>query len=120
MIIETVVASLVPVLAEGLKQLTGKIFGGLKPVTIDDQIKLDNSEIDKLKALATLDTPAGTPSQWVIDLRASSRYIAAWACILIGSYMITLPTLSTPGSELVSVAFGFLFGTRIVANWSKK
>lgn len=119
MLIETVIASLVPIAAEGLKQGIGKVFGGIKPTTIEDQIKLDTSEIDKLTALAKLDTPLGTPSQWVIDLRASSRYIAAWCCILIGSYMLTIPTLFTAGGELIGVAFGFLFGTRIVANWKK-
>lgn len=120
MLIETVVASLIPIAAEGIKQGFGKLFGGgVKPVTIEDQIKLDTSDIEKAKAIASLDNPVGTPSQWVIDLRASSRYIAAWACIFIGSYMITMPTLVTNGSELVSVAFGFLFGTRIVAGWKK-
>lgn len=122
MLLETLVAALLPVAAEGLKQGVGKLFGGsgVKPVTIDDQIKLDNNEIERLKALAQLDTPGGTPSQWVIDLRASSRYIGSWACIGIGSWMLTQPTLFTAGTELIGVAFGFLFGTRIVANWSKK
>lgn len=119
MIIETIIAALVPVAAEGLKSGLGKLFGGVKPATIDDQIKLDNNEIAKIKALGELDTPVGTPSQWVIDLRASSRYIAAWGCIGIGSYLLTIPVLQVQGSELIGVAFGFLFGTRIVANWKK-
>ena len=119
MIVETLIASLVPVAAEGIKNGLGKLFGGVKPASIDDQIKLDNSEIEKLKAISQLDAPIGVPSQWVVDLRASSRYIAAWACILIGSWMITDTMLSGPGSELVGVAFGFLFGSRIVANWKK-
>lgn len=119
MLLETIVASIVPLAAEGIKQGIGKLFGGVKAVTIEDQIKLDNSEISKLKAVAELDTPIGEPSQWVVDLRASSRYIAAWACILIGSYMLALPTLFTIGGELIGVAFGFLFGSRIVAGWKK-
>lgn len=119
MLLETVVASLIPIAAEGLKQGIGKIFGGVKAATIDDQIKLDNNEIQKIKALGELDTPIGQPSQWVVDLRASSRYIAAWGCIGLGSYMLTLPTLVTAGAELIGVAFGFLFGTRIVAGWKK-
>lgn len=120
MLIETIVAALIPIAAEGIKQGLGKLFGGgVKPVTIDDQIKLDNNEIERAKALATLDNPGGTPSQWVVDLRASSRYIAAWACIGIGSYLLTVPTLMVAGTELIGVAFGFLFGTRIVMNWKK-
>lgn len=119
MIIETIIASLVPVAAEGLKNGLGKLFGGVKPATIDDQIKLDNNEIAKIKAIGELDTPVGTPSQWVIDLRAASRYVAAWTCIILGSYMLTIPTLASNGAELIGVAFGFLFGTRIVSNWKK-
>lgn len=119
MLIETIVASLVPIGAEAIKQGFSKLFGGVRPASVDEQIKLDNNEIEKLKALAILDNPGGTPSQWVVDLRASSRYIAAWACIAIGTYMITTPTLTTIGGELVGVAFGFLFGTRIVANFKK-
>lgn len=118
MLVETVIASLVPIAAESIKQIIGKFTGGVKPVTIDDQIKLDTSEIDRAKAIASLDNPVGTPSQWVIDLRASSRYIAAWACIGIGSYLLTTSLLQQ-GAELISVAFGFLFGTRIVASWKK-
>lgn len=119
MLIETIVASLIPIAAEGVKQGIGKLFGGVKPATIDDQIKLDNNEIAKIKALGELDTPVGTPSQWVIDLRASSRYIAAWGCIGIGSWLLTKPDLQLQGAELIGVAFGFLFGTRIVTNWKK-
>lgn len=119
MIIETIVASLVPIAAEGIKQGLGALFGGVKPATIDDQIKLDKNEIDKLTALASLDNPGGTPSQWVVDLRASSRYIAAWTCIGIGTYLLTIPTLLTAGSELIGVAFGFMFGSRLTTNWKK-
>jgi len=119
MLIETIIAALVPIAAEGAKQGMSKLFGGVKAATIDDQIKLDNNEINKIKALAELDTPVGTPSQWVVDLRASSRYIAAWGCIGLGSWMLTMPLLMATGSELIGVSFGFLFGTRIVTNWKK-
>lgn len=95
-------------------------MGGVKALTIDEQIKLDDHEIDRIKALAALDTPGGTPSQWIIDLRAASRYVAAWACIGIGAAMMTTPELINVGSELISVAFGFLFGVRMTAAWTKK
>ena len=114
MILETIVASLVPVGVEAVKQGMTKFFGGVRATTIEEQIKLDNNEIEKLKALAQLDQPGGTPSQWVVDLRAASRYIAAWACIGIGTYMTTIPDLFATGSELVGVTFGFLFGSRLV------
>lgn len=127
LLLSTLLSSFLPVGVEGIRQLIVSKAGGVKPTTVEEQIKLDNNEIERIKAVAALDNPGGTPSQWVVDLRASSRYIAAWGCIGIGSAMITagilnpaLITLAAPGTELVSVAFGFLFGTRLVTNFNKK
>ena len=127
LLLSTLLSSLLPVGVEGIRQLIVSKAGGVKPTTVEEQIKLDNNEIERIKAVAALDNPGGTPSQWVVDLRASSRYIAAWGCIGIGSAMITagivnpaLIALSAAGTELVSVAFGFLFVTRLVANFNKK
>lgn len=120
MLLTTLLSSLVPVGAETIKQVIATKLGGIKPVTIDDQIRLDDQEIKRANALAALDNPGGTPSQWVVDLRASSRYLASWACIGIGSYLLTDSALAAAGTELISVAFGFLFGTRLVAGWAKR
>lgn len=125
MLLTTLLSSLIPVGAEAVKQVVASKFGSVKPATIDDQIKLDDAEVRRMEAIAKLDNPGGTPSQWVIDLRASSRYVASWLCIIIGCSMMLVgvqtnqPSLFMAGAELVSVAFGFLFGTRLVANWKK-
>jgi hypothetical protein len=122
MIIETIVGALVPVAAEGIKQLIGKFTGGVKAITIEDQIKLDQSEIARIEALAKLDNPYGTPSQWVVDLRASSRYIGALTVIGVGLSTLFLPVdayVQRIGLEAANIAFGFLFGARIVANLKK-
>lgn len=113
MIIETILATLLPAAVESGKQFVMSKLGGVKATTVDEQIKLDNNEIAKLEALAKLDNPGGTPSQWVINLRASARYVAAFGCIAIGSYCLTIPDKVTIGAELIGVAFGFLFGSRI-------
>ena len=115
-------SALVPVGVEGVKQVINKVVGGPRPTTIDEQIKIDQSEVSKLEALAKLDNPYGTPSQWVIDLRASARYIAAWAVIVGGGAVLFSPAdlqVKALAIEAISVAFGFLFGTRIVANLKK-
>jgi hypothetical protein len=123
MIIETIIAALVPAAAEGIKGAAKKWFGdGIKPQTIDDQIKLDDAEIRKLESIAKLDNPGGTPSQWVIDMRASSRYIMGGAIILaaIGTLFTPVPVeVQRMALEAANVVFGFLFGSRIVAGWRK-
>lgn len=119
MLIETILAALLPVGIEGVKQVINKFTGSVTPQTVDDQIKLMEAETARLKAVGELDNPYGTPSQWVIDLRASSRYIAALAVILGGMVTFYIPKLSsdayTLAAEAISIVFGFLFGTRILA-----
>ena len=122
MILETIAASLIPVGIEGVKSAITKFFGGVQPNSIEDVVKLNDSVVSKLKALAELDNPYGTPSQWVIDLRASSRYIGALAGI-VGGIAISLYSTDSAtqaiGLEVASICFGFLFGSRIVANYKK-
>lgn len=120
MILESIIGALIPVGVEGVKQLIGHLAGDVKPVSVDEQIKLDQNEIERIKALALLDTPVGTPSQWVVDLRASSRYIGALVTIAVGLstlYMSNIPKeVQVIGLEAANIAFGFLFGTRIIAS----
>ena len=122
MIIESIIGALVPVGVEGIKQAMTRFFGGVKATSIDDQIKLDNNEVEKLKALAELDKPIGQPSQWVVDLRASARYIGALAVIGVGIstlYVPVEPEIKVIALEAANIAFGFLFGSRILAGFRK-
>lgn len=124
MIIETIVGALVPVGAEAIKQIVTRFTGGVRPASIEEQIKLDQSEIERLKALAALDNPGGTPSQWVIDIRASSRYVGALAVIAVGIGSLFIdgitPDVQKVALDAANIAFGFLFGSRITAAWAKK
>ena len=124
MLIETIVGALVPVGAEAIKQLVVRFTGGVRPASIEEQIKLDQSDIERLKALAALDNPGGTPSQWVIDIRASARYVGALAVISVGIGSLFIngitPDVQRIALEAANIAFGFLFGSRITANWAKK
>ena len=109
MILETIIGALVPVGVEGIKQLIGRFNGGVRPSTIAEQIQLDNSEIARLEALAKLDNPYGQPSQWVIDLRASSRYIGALVVILVGLTTLYLPVdafVQRIGLEAANIEIG--------------
>ncbi len=124
MILESLLGALIPIGAEALKQGVSKWIGGVKPATIDEQIKLDQSEISRIEALAKLDAPIGQPSQWVIDLRASARYLGALAVITCGISTLYIPGIDVAiraiALEAANIAFGFLFGSRIVNSWSKK
>ena len=123
-LLTTILSALIPVGAEGIKQYITTKLGGVKATTVQEQIALDDSEIKKLQAVAALDQPGGIPSQWVVNLRASSRYLAAWAVIAAGLLMMFLPTVGMEvkglGFEAANIAFGFLFGSRIVSGFAKK
>jgi len=122
MILETLVGALIPVGIDGVKQLFTRFAGGVKPTTIAEQLQLDEADIKRIEALAKLDNPYGTPSQWVVDLRASSRYIGALAVIAIWLstlYLTIDPFVQRIGLEAANIAFGFLFGSRIMANLKK-
>jgi len=123
MLLETIIAAIVPVGVEGIKQAIVKWTGGVKPTTVDEQIKLQQADVERLKALAELDNPHGTPSQWVVDLRASSRYVGALLVIVAGLLSLYVPempeVLVSVAMEAVGVVFGFLFGQRIVVNFKK-
>lgn len=119
MILEAILAALVPVGVEGIKQLIGKFTGGVRATTIEEQIQLDQNEIQKLQAISQLDNPYGTPSQWVVDLRASSRYIGALFVIAVGItslYLNVDDSVKEVALQAANIAFGFLFGTRIAVN----
>lgn len=118
MILESLLASVVaPAAIDLIKNTAGALARRWAGLSVDDQIKLQNADISKLEALAKLDNPAGTPSQWVVNLRASFRYIGAGVAILSGLSLLLLaptsPTLVDAGLQLISMPFGFIFGERL-------
>lgn len=121
-LLTTLLSALIPVGVEGIKQGISALTGGVKPTTVAEQIQLDEQDIRRLGAVAALDNPGGTPSQWVVDLRGSARYLAAFFVILGGVGMAFSPldnTIKMIGLEGANIAFGFLFGQRIVTNFKK-
>jgi hypothetical protein len=120
MILESILASVVlPAVIDFVKGAAPAIGRKMFGLSVDDQIKVDNAGIEKLKALASLDNPYGTPSQWVINLRASFRYIAAPLVILIGGALLyegvttEAESVIELGGQLVGMPFGFIFGERL-------
>ncbi len=123
MLLTTLLSALVPVGIEGIKQGITRLAGGVRATTVAEQIQLEDQEIKRLNAIAALDNPGGTPSQWVVDLRGSARYLAAFLSIIGGLSLSFFPDIPIEvkyiGLEGANIAFGFLFGTRIVANLKK-
>jgi hypothetical protein len=117
MILELIAPALLPAVIDAAKSLFGGLGRKIGGLSVDDEVKLENSGIERLKALSALDTPTGTPSQWVVDLRASFRYLAAGVSILSGSYMAykfaAVPDALELAGQLISAPFSFIFGERL-------
>lgn len=120
MLLETMLASAVlPAALDIVKSVGQAISRKFIGVSVDDEIKLRNADVSRMQALAALDNPYGTPSQWVINLRASFRYIAAGVSIIIGSCIIAYglsiqqKELAMLGLDLISIPYSFTFGERL-------
>lgn len=121
MILESIILpALIPAAVDGIKNLINKFTGSAIPQTIDDTIKLQNADVERLKALAELDRPVGNISIWVADLRASFRYLAA-VFIIVGAISAQFMLGATDADLLVktnlleaaNIVFGFIFGERM-------
>lgn len=120
-IAETLVLStVVPAVIDLVKGAGGAISRKWFGLSVDDQVKVQNLDIERMKAVAALDTPVGTPSQWVVDLRASFRYIAAPLIIIIGAFItkegidLKDQIVIDVGAQLICMPFGFIFGERLL------
>ena len=123
-LLTTLLSALIPVGVEGIKQVITTKLGGVKATTVEEQLKLDDQDIKRMQTVAALDNPGGTPSQWVVDLRGASRYVMAGLVIGAGVLALFVPDLplevKAVAYEGANIAFGFLFGQRIVTGYIKK
>ena len=116
--LELLLPSLLPALTSGLGNIISKWTGGAKAQSVDDLVKLGQLEIDKLNALAALDKPYGTPSQWVVDLRASFRYVAVLLVWLFTFGAVFTPAVPAEMTEvlltLAGATLSFIIGERMM------
>jgi hypothetical protein len=79
--------ALAPAVSDAVRGLVAKFTGnvGAQPMNVAERVQLMEAETKRLQAMAQLDTPTGTPSQWIIDLRAVFRYFAIIA-IWVGTF----------------------------------
>lgn len=123
MILESIILpALVPAAIDIVKTTVERIVG-VKAQTVDEIIKLRESEVSKLEALAKLDNPGGNPSQWVVDLRGSFRYILASLSIISAITTLYIPTdeiVVNYAWQAASAVFSFLFGEQLVLRMKNK
>lgn len=123
------IGALLPAVVDIGKQLFSAVSRRIGGLSIDDEIKLADLDIRRLQALASADMPGGTPSQWIVDLRAAFRYVAALVVIAVGLVVLgagawltyiqpggatTGATLIDLGGQLVGTPFVLIFGERML------
>jgi hypothetical protein len=110
----------IPILTDFFKSAAPAVSRKLFGESVDDTIKLGQLDINRLDALSKLDNPYGTPSQWVVNLRGSFRYVASAGLILGGLGLAGYgastynPVLVASGIELALSPSGFILGERMV------
>lgn len=121
-----ILPSLLPPALDAVKGLFGAAQRKWLGLTVEEEIKLDEAAVERIKALAALDNPHGTPSQWVVDLRASARYIMAGISIVAGigiGYAVMfvhngwseeqMAFMFSTSIDLIGIPFSFIFGERL-------
>jgi hypothetical protein len=105
----TILTALLPAAADGVKTVINHFFGNKgNPQTVDDVVKLNDSEVSRLQALAALDKPTGEVHKWVNDVRAMQRPVAVLVAV-VG--FVAYPE-STMWANLASSAVFYTFGDR--------
>lgn len=119
--LEVLLPAIIPALSNGVGNLITKWTGGARAQSVDDVVKLGQLDIDKMKALAELDNPHGTPSQWVVDLRASFRYVAVLLVWLFTALAVFTPSVPAAMTEMLVTLAGatlsFIIGERMVLSF---
>ena len=116
-----------PVLTDGVRGIFAKISGGAggQPQNVDERVKLMEAEAAKMAAMAQLDgTFTGQPAQWIVNLRASFRYIIISAILLFTGIIVFFPNIV--GASVIAVfldmtgaCMSFTIGERLYLNLKK-
>ncbi len=117
--------ALMPTLADGVRGIFAKFSGGAggTPQNVSERIQLMEAETKRLQALADIDKPAGEPSVWVTDLRASFRYIAIiiiWLATIIAVFTPTVAqNITLMMLDLSGACMSFVIGERMYLTLKK-
>lgn len=112
-------STLIPAGVDLLKGIFTTVQKKVTGITVEDELKIKAADTEQLKALAQLDAPGGTPSGWVINLRAAFRYIASIIVIFVGLFIASWgiydknQEVITMGMELIGMPCLLIFGERM-------
>ena len=125
-LLSLILPALVPAFADGARGLIAKFTGGAggQPQNMQERIELMKAESEKLQALAALDTPNGEPSKWIIDLRASFRYIIISSIMIFTAIVVFNPdivgaTVVAVFLDMTGACMSFVIGERMYLTLKK-
>jgi hypothetical protein len=98
-----ILPALVPAFSDGVRGIIAKFTGGAggQPQNVEERVKLMEAEAAKLQALAALDGVNGEPSKWIINLRASFRYVIISAIMIFTGVIVFTPDIV--GASVVAI-----------------
>ena len=118
-LLNLVLPALVPALSDGVRGLFAKFTGGAggQPQNMQERIALIQAETERLKALASLDSPIGEPSKWVTNLRQSFRYVIISYILISTMIVVYTPNMSEVivliFLDLTGACMSFIIGERM-------
>ena len=125
-IVSLILPALVPAFADGARGLIAKFTGGAggQPQNITERIELMRAEAEKLQALAQLDGVNGEPSKWIVDLRASFRYVIISAIMVFTAIVVFNPdivgaTVVAVFLDMTGACMSFVIGERMYLTLKK-
>ncbi|MCR4341869.1 MAG: hypothetical protein NUW01_18490 [Gemmatimonadaceae bacterium] len=123
-LLTTLLPALVPAFADGIRGLIARFTGseGAKPQSVAEVIQLMTAEVERIKAVAMLDS-GGETYKWVEAVRKLQRPVVAgfvlvawvWACGF-GNGDAYAQDVTT---QMAQIVFSYLFGERAYL-YSKK
>ena len=117
-VLSLIFPAVLPVLADGVRGVFAKITGGAggNPQNVGERIQLMQAETERLKAMAEIDRPAGEPSQLVVDMRASFRYVAIliiWIATIVAVFSDVPHEFTLVLLDLSGATMSFVIGERM-------
>jgi hypothetical protein len=124
-ILGLILPALVPAFTDGVRGIFAKFTGGAggTPQNMQERIQLIQAETEKLKALAALDTPSGEPSKWIVDLRASYRYVIITTILIATIFVVYSPGIQlgivSVFLDMTGACMSFIIGERMYLSIKK-